>query len=207
MKSELHMGQSAGVELVRPSKGVSDKLAAKGRFHVEHWRNGVKINEFDVSNFITDEGRTKLLEVMFHNGTKLTAWWMGLVSASSFTSYGQGDSYAQLAGTNAWREFQDYTDNLNGGNAGTRPTWGAGAVGVVSHVASTTNAAAAVFDITSGNTVKGLFIVGGTASPGSQTKGDTASSDGVLWAAAAFTAGDVAVLNGDQLKVTYTVTA
>ena len=29
----------------------------------------------------------------------------------------------------------------------------------------------------------------------------------LLWAAAAFTAGDVTVQNGDQLKVTYTVSA
>ena len=53
-------------------------------------------------------------------------------------------------------------------------------------------------------TVKGLFLVGGGTA--SNTKGDHAS-DGTLWATALFSSGDVVVQNGDQLKVTYTVSA
>ena len=168
----------------------------------------MKINEFDVSNYITDEGRTKLLEVMFHNGTKLTAWWMGLVSASSFSTYAQGDAYAQLAGTNGWREFQDYTDNLNGGNASTRPSWGAGAVGVISHVASTyQRRCGGVRHYQRQHGEGPLHRRRDGQLRARRPRATPRPADGVLWAAAAFTAGDVAVLNGDQLKVTYTVTA
>jgi hypothetical protein len=210
MKSELNMGQAAGVELVRPAKPVADMLNAKGRFHVEHWRGGQKIAEYEMPNYITNEGRTRLLNVMFNSGTPITAWWMGLVDSTSFTAYSQGDSYAQIGGTNGWAENTSYTDDANSNSATTRPAWGAGSATVTgtspTAVVTTTNASPAVFDITSGGngTVKGLFIVGGAA--GAQTKGDHAAS-AILWAAAAFTAGDVAVLSGDQLKVSYSVTA
>ena len=71
---------------------------------------------------------------------------------------------------------------------------------------ATTNATAAVFDITGTYTIKGLFIAGGNSS--CQTKGDNTSGSGrILWSAAAFAAGNVSVLSGDQLKITYTVTA
>ncbi len=206
MKSELHMGHAAGVKLVRAAKPVADLLDPKGRFHIEHWRGGKKIADYDMPNNITNEGRTRLLNVMFNSGTPITSWWMGLVDSTSFTAYAPGDSYAQIAGTNGWLENTSYTDDANGNSAVTRPVWGAGTATVTSNVAQTTNAAPAVFDITSGGsgTVKGLFIVGGAA--GAQTKGDHAAS-AILWAAAAFTAGDVSVLNGDQLKVSYSVTA
>ena len=165
-----------------------------------------KIADYDMPNNITNEGRTRLLNVMFNSGTPITAWWMGLVDSTSFTAYAPGDSYAQIAGTNGWTENTSYTDDANGNSAVTRPVWGAGSATVAANVAQTTNATPAVFDITSGGsgTVKGLFIVGGAA--GAQTKGDHAAS-AILWAAAAFTAGDVTVLNGDQLKVSYSVTA
>ena len=206
MKSELNMGHAAGVTLVRAAKPVADLLDPKGRFHIEHWRGGKKIADYDMPNNITNEGRTRLLNVMFNSGTPITSWWMGLVDSTSFTAYAPGDSYAQIAGTNGWLENTSYTDDANGNSAVTRPVWGAGTATVTSNVAQTTNAAPAVFDITSGGsgTVKGLFIVGGAA--GAQTKGDHAAS-AILWAAAAFTAGDVSVLNGDQLKVSYSVTA
>jgi hypothetical protein len=205
MTSKLNVGHAAGVEVVRPAKPASDQLTPHGRFVVEHWRDGRKIAEYAMPNYITDEGRQRLLEVMFHGGTAITSWWMGLVSSASFTAYAQADCYAQIGGTNGWTEFTNYTDDGNSNSASTRPAWGAGAATVNTHVAQVTNATTAVFDITNSGTVKGLFIVGGAA--GCQTKGDNAASGGRLWAAAAFTAGDVAVQNGDQLKVTYTVTA
>jgi hypothetical protein len=164
------------------------------------------IGKYDMPNAITDEGRSKLLNVMFNSGTAITAWYMGIVDSTSYSALAAGDVYTQIGGTNAWKEYTHYTDDLNSNSAVTRPSWGAGAAGVVSHVASTTNATAAVFDITSGGSglVKGLFITGGLSS--AQTKGD-ATTGNVLWSAALFTGGDVTILTGDQLKVTYTVSA
>ena len=72
---------------------------------------------------------------------------------------------------------------------------------------SITNAAnVGVFDILGAGTVKGIFLcgqpVGGGASPADQ--GDH-HADGILWSTIFFTTGNAAVLNGDQLKITYTV--
>ena len=61
-----------------------------------------------------------------------------------------------------------------------------------------------MFDITSAGTVKGVFLVGGVAAE--NTKNDH-TAGGTLWATALFTSGDVVVANGDQLKVTYTISA
>ncbi len=205
MKDNLNMGQSAGVELVRAPKSLSDNVSPKGRFTVEHWRGGVKIADYEFPNFITNEGRTLLLNLMFaHTGTQITSWYMGLVDTVSFSTYNQTDSYAQIGGTNGWKENTAYTDDQNSGNANTRPAWGAGAATVNTNVAQVTNATTAVFDITSSGVIAGLFICGGITA--CQTKSDH-TTGGTLWSAAAFTSGNVTVQNGDQVKVTYTVTA
>jgi hypothetical protein len=205
MNDSIKVSQAASVEVVRAPK-PADKIGAKGRFKVEHWRAGKLIGEYEMPNAITNEGRSKLLNVMFDAQAEITSWWMGIVDSTGYTSLQTGDSYVQIGGTNSWKEYTYYTDGNNGNSTTTRPAWGAGAATVVSNVASVTNATSAVFNITSGGSgdVKGLFIVGGLAS--SQTKGD-ATTGNVLWSAALFTGGDVTILNGDQLKVTYTVSA
>jgi hypothetical protein len=205
MISKLHVGQAASVQVCRAPRPGADNIAPRGRFVVEHWRGGRKIAEYQVPNFITNEGRSRLLGVMFNSATPITAWWMGLVDNANFSAYNQTDCYAQIGGTNGWKENTAYTDDLNSGSSTTRPVWGAGAPTVNTNVAQVTNATTAVFDITNSGTIAGLFIVGGAT--GCQTKGDHVASGGVLWSAAAFTAGNVTVQNGDQLKVTYTVTA
>ncbi|MEK6884223.1 MAG: hypothetical protein AABY22_31625, partial [Nanoarchaeota archaeon] len=95
--------------------------------------------------------------------------------------------YASHAG---WTEFTAYTQ-------ATRVAWGPGTAAAQ----SVTNATPAQFDINASGTVKGVFIVN------NNTKGDS-TSDAVrkLWATALFSA-DVPVVNGDQLKITYTVSA
>jgi len=206
MKDTLNVGHRASVELVRPAKPASDKLEPHGLYHVEHWRGGKLLATYEAPNYITDEGRTALLGVMFHSVTQITSYWMGLVDSVSFTAYAQADAYGQLAGTNGWRENTAYTDDLNSGSSSTRPVWTSGAVSVTSHVAAVANSTASVFDITATGTIKGLFLVGGNSI--CQTKGDhTSGSGATLWSAAAFTSGDVAVQSGDQLKITYSVTA
>ncbi len=206
MNDNLKMGQSASAEVVRPSKPLSDPLSPKGRFKVEHWRNGKKIADYDFPNYITNEGRSLLLNLFFHTGTgtQITAYYMGLVDNASFSTFNQADSYAQVNGTNGWKENTAYTDAGNGGSSTTRPAWGPGAASVTSNVAQVTNASTVVFDITATGNIQGLFIVGGTAD--SQLKSD-ATAGATLWSAAAFTTAPVAVQNGDQLKVTYSVTA
>ncbi len=185
----------------RPAKpkNVKTDLAPQGRYVVEHWRGGQRINEYHFTNGVVNEGKNRLLNVMFHGGTQISTWYMGLIDNSGYSALANDDTYDDINQTgNGWDEFSNYTDPANGDSAATRPQWDeAAASGQV-----ITNANVTVFDITGSGTVKGLFLCGGAAS--CNTKGDHDAA-GLLWATALFGSGDVAVQNGDQLKVNYTI--
>ena len=188
----LSVCQHAGCSLVR-ARSVEEQVKPKGRFVVEHWRNGQKIGRYEFSNAITNEGKNKLLDVMFHAVTQITTWYLGLIDGAGTPTLAAGDTYAQINGTNGWDEFVSY-------NEATRQEWAEGA----SASQSITNSSPVVFNITATGSVYGLFLVGGGTAP--STKNDAAGG-GSLWAAAQFSSGTVSVANGDQLKVTYTVSA
>jgi len=200
MKSELNISQSAEFELVKaanlPNASANSDLKPKGRYVVEHWRNGKRFNEYHFSNDIVNEGKNSLLNIMFHAGTQISTWFMGLIDNANYTALAATDTYDDInQAANGWDEFVNYT---TGGSGVLRPTWEEDAASGQ----SITNSTVAVFDITGTGTAKGLFLSGGTAS--CNTKGDHDPA-GTLWATALFGSGDVAVQNGDQLKVTYTV--
>jgi hypothetical protein len=204
----LNVTQAAGVELVRNARPIAENeignalTALRGKFQVEHVRDGKVIGIYEFKNGITNEGKNFLLDVMFHGTTAMATWYLGLIDNAGFSALAAGDIYDNIdqAG-NGWDEFKTYTDDGNGDSTTTRPTWTEGAASGQ----SITNASPVIFDITGTATVKGVFAVAGT---NAQTKGDhTAGSSHKLWATALFTGGDVAVQNGDQLKVTYTVSA
>lgn len=188
----LKMQQMAGCELVRATK-IVDQLPLRGRFQVEHWRGGKMIGKYKFANAITNEGKNKLLNVMFHDVAAIDAWYILLVDGAGTPVLAAADVYAQINGTNGWDEF-DLIDEV------TRPAWTEGAAASQ----SITNASPVVFNISGSGNVYGLGIVGGGTTP--DILNDSAGG-GTLWAAAAFASGTVAVLNGDQLKVTYTVNA
>ena len=208
--SKLNARQSASAQLVRAGieVPVSSDLAEtvsdgklKGRFVVEHWRNGQRINEYHFQNGIVNEGKDKLLDVMFDAATQLTVWFLGLIDNNAFTALADDDTYDDIdqAG-NGWDEFQNYNDENNTQSTLTRPTWTTNPASAQ----SISNTTLAIYNILGTATVKGIFAVAGT---NAQTKGDHAPTVNFLWATALFTSGDVAVVNGDQLKVTYTVSA
>jgi hypothetical protein len=198
--NQLNVNQKAGCSVVRARK-VGDQLEPRGRFVVEHFRKGVKIGEYEFPNGITNEGKNKLLGVMFHGVSAITTWWIGMIDNTGYTALAAGDTYAQINGSNGWDEFTDYTDPANSDSGTTRPEWTEGAAASQ----AITNASPVVFDITDSGTVKGLFLVGGAAN--AQNKDDHEAAGAVLWATALFNTGDVAVNADDQLKVTYTVSA
>lgn len=203
MSSQVKMAQQANVELVRahPAFEVeSEILKPRGRFVVEHFRNGRRINEYQFPNGICNEGKNKLLDVMFHGGTPIGSWYLGLISNTSYSALAATDAYANIGVSNGWTEFTSYTDGNNTDNATTRPEWQEGAAASQ----SITNSTVAIFNVTAAGTVKGVFLSGGVAQ--ASLKSDH-TAGGCLWATALFSSGDVAVQNGDQLKVTYTVSA
>lgn len=161
------------------------KCGLEGRWQAEHYRQGQLLNKYDFPNDITNQGKNSLFEIMFHDGTQIanSSWFIGLISNSGYSALAAADVMSSHAG---WTEFTGFSQS-------TRVAWGAGAAASQ----SITNASPATFDITSSGTVKGIFVVSNS------TKGGTT---GTLWSTALFSA-DVPVANGDQLRVTYTVSA
>lgn len=165
------------------SPKTNGKLNPKGRFKVEHFRDGQRINEYNFDNDIVNVGKNDILDVYFSDGTQTAAssWYIGLISNSGFSALAAADTMASHAG---WTEFTGYSQ-------ATRVAWGPGAPASQ----SITNGTPAQFDINATGTVKGVFVVNQSTKSG---------TTGTLWATALFSA-DVPVTSGDQLKVTYTV--
>jgi hypothetical protein len=190
-KASVQMTRSRKVESVleldhKVQRGpeLLEKLLMKGKFQVEHRDKGGKlIGIYDLPNGITNIGKNKVLDVMFNDSTPIAnaSWFIGLIDNASFSALAAGDTMASHAG---WIEFTGYSQ-------ATRVAWGSGAASSQ----STTNASPATFDITGTATLNGIFVnsIG--------TKGGTT---GTLWATASFTS-TVPVNNGDQMKITYTV--
>lgn len=160
-----------------------DKLGLVGTFSIQHYRNGKIINSFDLKNTITNAGKNKLLDVMFHADSQVTAWYLGLINNSGFTAIAATDTHSSHAG---WTELTDYDES--------------GRQEFVEAAAATqsiTNSAnQAVFTINATVAIKGIFLAS------LNTKGSTAA--GTLWSAAAFSS-VVNAESGDTLTITYTV--
>jgi len=200
--NEIELKQEADYTVARSAK-VNSHLDFHNYFDVEHWRAGKMIGHYRIPNGITNQGKNHLLDVHFHAVTQVTTWYIGMVDADvgSYTAEAATDTYQNINQVgNGWDEFTAYTDAANSSSATTRPTWTEGAASSQ----TITNGTPVVFDITGSGSVKGLFLCGGIVA--AQTKDDHAA-DGILWATAAFTGGDVTVADEDQLKVTYSVSA
>lgn len=194
MMDEFLPGQTVGVDVIRAkASGMTpemqrqffERLGLRGKFAVEHWRDGQKIEQYDIPNDITNEGKNTLFDVMFNSGTQIasSSWFIGLISNSGYSALNAADTMASHSG---WTEATGYTQS-------TRVAWGPGTPASQ----SITNASPATFDINATATIKGIFVTSNS------TKGGTT---GKLWSTALFSA-DVPVTSGDQLRVTYTVSA
>ena len=192
--SFLNLRERAHCELVPAAAAathcLSDKLPLRGKFVVEHLRDGKVIGRYIVPNVIVTEGKTKLLDVMFHAVSALATWYIGLIDNAGVTPPVAGNTYEGIGTTNGWDEFTTYSESTRG-----EWTEDAAAAG------SITNSTPVVYNITGSGAVYGLFLAAGTQAA---TKGD-ATAGNTLWAATAFSGGYVTVANNDQLKVTYTV--
>ena len=188
LRSLLCKGLSAAISMIggMDAHAAHQKVGLKGRFQVKHAdKDGNVKATYDFPNDIVNVGKNTLFDVMFSDGTQIAAssWFIGLISNSGYSALAAADTMSSHAG---WTEFTGYSQ-------ATRVAWGPGEPASQ----SITNASAATFDINATGTVKGVFVTSNS------TKGGTT---GTLWATALFSA-DVPVTNGDQLRVTYTVSA
>lgn len=180
---KLNLQEKISVGVERHRQPEIDILNPKGKFHIEHIRDGNIIGTYDIPNGIVNGGKDSLLGVYFHSDTQITTWYISLVDNAGFSAFAAADTIASHAG---WAESTAYSE-------ANRVSWGPGA----SSGQSITNASAITFTMNATATIKGIFVVS------NNTKGGTT---GTLWSTAAF-ASTVSVNNGDLLKVTYTVSA
>lgn len=164
--------------------GKQDSLNLKGRFFLEHYGKDGKLKQkIDITNGITNVGKDHALGVIFNAVTQVSPWYIGLIDNSGFTALAAADTMGSHAG---WNEFTTYSE-------ATRQEWVEGAASSQ----SITNATPSTFSINGSGTVKGIFVTS------SNTKSGTT---GTLWSTGLFSS-NIAVVNGDSLKITYTVNA
>ncbi len=208
--SQTGFGQAIACQIVRAGKEVKGRArrvvaAALGQeSHVGRFTgrftfqlvgaDGEVKNEGEFDNGVVNEGLDRILNTMFDSKTQIAAgaWYLGLISSVSFSALAAGDAYDSHAG---WTEagvtnVPDYT--------GARKAWDPDD----STAQSSSNSTTVDFAMTETGTVKGIFLSSVV------TKDDaTPGANNVLWATGLFPGGDQAVVNGDTLKITYTVNA
>lgn len=154
----------------------------KGHYHVEHFdKDGILKGKYEFPNGIVDEGLNHILDTQFHNTTQVGTWYLGLVNNAGWSAFANADTMSSHTG---WVESTDYTE-------ANRQEWTEGAAAA----RSITNAVTVDFSINTTVTLKGIFVCSDNTKSG---------TSGVLWSTAAF-ASNVSAVNGDTLKITYTV--
>ena len=142
------------------------------------WRDTFK-------NIVVNEGLNRLLGSTLAGETVVTAWYIGLTSSSPTVV--AGDTLDIHAG---WTEIANY-DETN------RVLWVDGGVAAQ----SVTNPSASRFTISATVTIGGAFLASVNPVTGSP------ATEGFLYAAGAFTAGNKTLNDNDTLDVTATFTA
>ena len=133
--------------------------------------------EENEKNIIVTAGLNHILDVQFHATTQVTTWYIGLKAAGSVAA---GDTMSSHSG---WAELTGYS--------GDRKAWTEGAASS----GSMTNGTSVDFSVTGSATVAGAFL--NTAATG---------TSGIIYGVVDFSSAR-AVISGDTLQVTVTVTA
>ena len=138
----------------------------------------------EVPNIVTTGGKNDLLTQYFKGSSYTAAWYVGLIANGSFSAYAAGDTMASHTG---WAESTVYSNS-------TRVAWSGGTASAGS---IDNSGAQAAFNINGSDTVRGAFLTTGSAKSG---------TTGILYGEADFSQAR-AVLSGDTLNVTVTLTA
>lgn len=157
-------------------------LPVHGVFHIEQDRGGVEIAEWDAPNTVMNLGRNSILDTSIGGVTQIAVWDVGLIDNSGFSAIAAADTSASHAG---WTESTAYSESV-------RQTYTPAAA---SSQSITNSASKATFTINGTATINGAFIISNS------TKGGTT---GTLLCAASF-GSTRAVLSGDTLRVTYSI--
>ena len=162
---------------------IIDGFRAKGEYIVEHRRNGKTLDIQRVKNRVVDQGLTHMLDVTFNGGAQITAWYLGIYEANYTPA--ADDTAANIAGRCTESTAYDET---------TREVL---TIAAPAGNAITNSANRAVFTMNATKTIYGCILASASAKQ---------SALGTLMSTTLFTNAR-AVIAGDELLVTYTLTA
>jgi hypothetical protein len=183
MNSKASGDMGTAAEVTR-NAGVGCAVQASTTYTVECRDSQGNLKWVDTfHNLVVTEGLNKLITDTFKSSNYTSAWYVGLTDGTPTVI--AGNTMASHAG---WVEVVAYDE-------ATRQalTLGSVAAGAASNVA-----AKATFTISAnGTTIGGAFLC---------TDGVKSATDGILYGAGAFTAGDKTIDDNDTLAVTVTLT-
>lgn len=189
---EIGNAQSLALSGVSRSVGSTEHAEATGVYTATCYDKDGNVKWTDTySNLVTTVGKGHLLDVYLSGSAYTAAWYLGLISLTSYTTGpAVGDTHSSHGG---WVEDANYSNSTR-----VAPSFGAASAG---SKASTATA----FNINATTTIKGTFLSSQSAkSSTAASTGSGATLTNVLYSAGLFTGGDKAVASGDTLNVTYT---
>lgn len=191
MNETINTNDNMGATLTR-SGGIAESfLAPEALYTVQCVRDGQVIWEDTFHNTVMTAGKNDVLNKYFSN-TAAGASYLGLISSVSYSAIAAADTMSSHAG---WTE----AGNANAPTY-TAPRKTLTAAWAAASAGSMSTSSAQSFAITGSGTVKGAFInIGGSSTIDNTT--------GLLYSAGLFSGGDRAVINGDTLNVTVTLSA
>lgn len=167
----------------RSEGGIFMPLRMGGIFHIDHMRDGALLDRMECPNLVVNEGLDHVLNTVFHGGTQIATWYLGLFE-------GNYTPIATVTGATiaaAATESTAYTESQ-------RQEYNEAA----SSAQSITNSAnKATFTMNANKTIYGAFLA---------SNATKSSTSGVLFSAARFSTAKV-VAPDDQLLLTYTFNA
>lgn len=191
MNETINTNDNMGATLTR-SGGIAESfLAPEALYTVQCVRDGKVIWEDSFHNTVMTLGKNDVLNKYFSN-TAAGACYLGLISSTGYSAIAAADTMASHVG---WTE----AGNANAPTY-TAPRKTLTAAWAAASSGSMSTSSAQSFAITGTGTVKGAFInIGGSSTIDNTT--------GILYSAGLFSGGDRAVINGDTLNVTVTLSA
>ena len=154
---------------------------ASGRYTVQcHDADGVLLWEEPIENLVTTVGGNFALDTVLSGSAYTAAWYIGLITATSFSAVALGDTMASHAG---WLESVNYSQSTRVATA-----WNSAAS------KSKSLSAGCVFTMNATDTIQGCFLTSISTKSG---------ATGTLYSAGTF-ATPQPVVSGNTLTVSYT---
>ena len=167
---------------------AADSASAKGVYKIQcHDAQGNLKWEDAAPNLVVNVGLQDMNAKYFTGSAYTAAWYIGLYGAGASNTPAAGDTMSSHAG---WTEVTAYSQS-------TRPACTFGTPSTANPSVATNSASPASFSINATTTVGGAFLTSNSTKSG---------TTGTLYSAADFSSpGDRAVVSGDTLSVTYTL--